>query len=170
MNEEILFEEKQYFRQWWIILLISFINCIFIAGIYTQIIEKKSFGNNPMSDNSLIILTIAILIFSYIFFILNLKTVIKKDGIYIRFFPFHFKYIHYPWEKISLCYIRKYSPLFEYGGWGIRYGFHGKAFNIQGNMGLQLKFTEGRKLLIGTSKPEEMNKVLEALGQLKKEI
>ena len=52
--------------------------------------------------------------------------------------------------------MRKYSPLREFGGWGYRVGPGGKAFNMQGNMGLQLEMMGGEKLLIGTRKPEEL--------------
>lgn len=40
----------------------------------------------------------------------------------------------------------------DYGGWGIRYGRKGKAFNVFGSRGLQLEFTNGKRLLIGSQK------------------
>jgi hypothetical protein len=57
--------------------------------------------------------------------------------------------------------VRKYSPIKEYGGWGFRYGFkNGKAYNISGNMGLQLILKNGDRILIGTQKPEELETYL----------
>jgi hypothetical protein len=41
------------------------------------------------------------------------------------------------------------------------------AYNISGDKGLQLEFTDNKKLLIGTNKPEELNEVLSKIGQLK---
>jgi hypothetical protein len=41
----------------------------------------------------------------------------------------------------------------------------GKAFNVSGNKGLQLEFNDGRKLLIGTSKPEELEAFLLQLNK-----
>jgi hypothetical protein len=38
----------------------------------------------------------------------------------------------------------------EYGGWGIKYGKMGKAYNVSGNRGVQLEFTDGKRLLIGS--------------------
>jgi hypothetical protein len=59
--------------------------------------------------------------------------------------------------------------LTEYGGWGLRLGLFGKgtAFNVSGDIGLQLEFTDDRKLLIGTNKPDELIETLNKIGQLK---
>jgi len=44
-------------------------------------------------------------------------------------------------------YVRQYSALSEYGGWGLRYGIfgNGTAFNISGNKGLKLEFSNNKK-------------------------
>jgi len=52
--------------------------------------------------------------------------------------------------------------------WWLWVGFLGKgrALNISGSQGLQLEFTDHKKLLIGTNKPEELEKVLHEIGRL----
>ncbi len=99
----------------------------------------------------------------------RLDTRIKKDGIYVRFFPFHFKYKHYSWDGLTKSFVRQYSPITEFGGWGLRLGLFGKgtAFNVSGDKGLQLEFTNNNKLLIGTNKPEELSEALNKIGKLK---
>ncbi|MBC8644094.1 hypothetical protein H9W95_08645 [Flavobacterium lindanitolerans] len=69
---------------------------------------------------------------------------------------------------MTKSYVRQYAPIAEYGGWGLRYDFmgKGKALNVSGNKGLQLKFTDNKKLLIGTNKPDELTEILKKLGQL----
>ena len=79
---------------------------------------------------------------------------VRDDGLYIQFFPFSQKLISF--NNIKTCEVRTYSPIKEYGGWGIRYGKKGKAYNISGNKGVQLDFYEGQPLLIGSQKPEEL--------------
>ena len=44
---------------------------------------------------------------------------------------------------IEKYYARTYRPIMEYGGWGIRYGVKGMAYNISGNRGLQLELVWG---------------------------
>ncbi len=169
MDTDILFKEKQKFRQWWMWLILLSVNIFFLYGIYRQVVMGKTFGDNPMSNAALIIVTVLTFGITLLFQAFRLETIIKKDGIYVRFFPFHLRYNHYAWHDLTRCFVRKYSPLREYGGWGIRIGLggKGKAYNVSGNQGLQLEFTTGKRLLIGTNKPEEVTKTLEQINELK---
>jgi hypothetical protein len=62
--------------------------------------------------------------------------------VYVRFFPWRAKLI--PFRDINRCEVRTYRPIREYGGWGIRYGRNGKAYNVSGDRGVQLEFIKGR--------------------------
>jgi hypothetical protein len=170
MNNEILFTESQRFKQWWLWLILLGINGFFIYGLYEQVVAGQQFGNKPMSDTELFITCGLFFLFTILFFNFRLDTEIRSNGIYVRFFPIHFTYKYYPWSKISKLYIRQYSPIIEFGGWGIRLELFGKgkAYNISGDRGLQLIFTDNKKLLIGTNKPDELAQTLDKLGQHKK--
>ena len=153
MNK-ILFQETQRFTQWWLWLLLVVVS----ISIFRPISEAIS--NNQQLDSGqwvgVIILVIVIL-----FILINrLETRIDEKGIYVKFFPAVPKFKFYPWEEISTTVVRKYSPLMEYGGWGLRLGRNGKAYNVKGNKGLQIKFKDGNALLIGTQKSEELERVL----------
>jgi hypothetical protein len=55
-----------------------------------------------------------------------------------------------------------YSPLLNYGGWGIRKG----AYNVSGNKGVQFELYDDERFLIGTQKPEEfINAIHEAINK-----
>jgi hypothetical protein len=66
----------------------------------------------------------------------------------------------------------------EYGGWGYKkkifrigiriFNFkqYNKSMTVSGNTGLQIEFTNGKKLLIVTHKYEEMAETLRKLGKL----
>ena len=167
MDTDLLFYEKQRFHQWWLYLILIGMNGYFIYLFVQQVIFDKAFGEQPISNLSLgisVLVSILITIFLANF---KLEIKIKVDGVYIRFFPFQFSYKHYSWDTISKLYVRKYSPLGEYGGWGYRFGSGGKAFTISGNQGLQIELVNHKKLLIGTQKGEEIESVLNNLGQLK---
>ncbi|GHT05749.1 hypothetical protein AGMMS49525_13370 [Bacteroidia bacterium] len=96
----------------------------------------------------------------------RLETQIKEDGIYVRFFPYQKQYKHLAWEEISKLYVRQYRPLLEYGGWGFNYRGYKKTLTVSGNMGLQIEFTNGKKLLIGTQKPDELTELLNKMGKI----
>ena len=166
MEEEILFSERQRFKQWWLWLILLGVNGLFLFGMFKQVIGGQQFGDKPMSNQGLLIVTGLTIVLSLLFVNFRLETIIRKDGIYVRFFPFHFKFKNYPWNKLTKCYVRQYSPISEYGGWGLRLGLLGKgnAFNVSGDIGLQLEFTDNKKLLIGTNKPEELSEAIKKLN------
>jgi hypothetical protein len=169
MNEEILFTERQRFKQWWLWLILLGVNGLFLFWVFKQVIGGQQFGDKPMSNLGLLTATGLTILLTIAFVNFRLDTVIKKDGVYVRFFPFHLHFRNYPWDKLKKSFVRQYSPISEYGGWGLRVGFFGKgtAFNISGDKGLQLEFTDNKKLLIGTNKPDELTEVLAKIGQLK---
>lgn len=169
MENDILFVERQKFKQWWLWLILLGVNLLVLGGVYQQIIRGQPFGDKPASDSGLVLTAGLVLLFTLFFMNFRLDTQIRKDGIYVRFFPFHFSFRYYSWQRISKAFIRTYNPVTEYGGWGIRFGIFGKgkAFNVSGNQGLQLEFDNSKKLLIGTNKPIELAEALAKIGELK---
>lgn len=140
MDAEILFDEKQRFTQWW---------------IWLSLLLLAAFAIN---DGDLEGITVAVVLL--LFAVIRLETQIKPDGVYVRFFPFHIRYRRFLWEDIERFSVERYSPVFKYGGWGIRLGKNCKAYSVGGRMGLHLHLKNGKLLLIGTRKPDEMQRVL----------
>jgi hypothetical protein len=167
MKEYHRFSETQKFRQWWLWFLFAGIKGVMGFFIVTQVLFGKPFGASAVDNAMLLIGFLFMLILSLLFFIMKLETRISDTGIAVRFYPIQLKFRNYKWEDLDQVYLREYSPLAEYGGWGIRHSFagKGKALNVSGKMGLQLVFKDGKKLLIGTSKPEDLMQVLSVLGR-----
>ena len=155
------FTETQRFRQLWIWALLTGLLVLFIWAFVQQIILGIPWGNNPASDTGLILFCLIPLGIVVLFLIARLETRIDRMGISYRFLPFHRKWRLIEWSTVGRAYIRKYNSIAEFGGWGIRFGLKGgKAYNVSGNHGLQLELKNGKKLLIGTRKPEELSKHL----------
>ncbi|MEJ6979980.1 hypothetical protein WG906_05930 [Pedobacter sp. P351] len=169
MEDEVLFIEQQRFRQIWIWIILLGINIYFIDKTIRQLIMPEQLEGKLMSNTGLIVTTLITLSVTLFIACTRLDTTIKDDGIYVRFFPLHLKFRKYSWDKISQAFVRKYEPISEYGGWGYRLGLFGKgrAFNISGNQGIQLIFTDGAKLLIGTNRPAEAKEALDHISILK---
>ena len=83
----------------------------------------------------------------------KLTVQVNSRVIHVHFTPFLKRDILL--SDIASCQARNYKPLLEYGGWGVRWGPSGKAYNVSGSWGVQLKFTNGKKLLIGSQKAQE---------------
>ena len=60
-------------------------------------------------------------------------------------------------DEIETCSVRTHDALSESGGWGIRWcgGNHG-AFSVSGKRGAELKLRDGRQILIGSQKPDQL--------------
>ncbi|MEG1590925.1 hypothetical protein [Chryseobacterium sp.] len=155
MENKFEFTEKQRFTQWWLWLLLS---AVMIYTIYNFIEERLYFSNLELAL-SFVIPTLVIILF----LVIRLETKIDAQGISVRFFPFQITFRYYPWRNIKKAYVRKYSPLTEYGGWGMRQGLFGKgkAYNVKGDQGLQIILNDEKKVLIGTQKQNELKLYLE---------
>jgi len=143
------FNETQRFSQWWLWLI--------LLGTWGAIVYAI-FREPPKSIIAYFVTGFSAFGLPILFWQMRLSTRITSDGIYVRFVPFHLKEQFYAWDLIESAQVRTYSPLREYGGWGIKYGFNGqgKVYNVSGNQGLQLIFKSGEKLLIGTQKSAEI--------------
>jgi hypothetical protein len=140
-------------------------------GVWSSMVY--SFITAPPQTDAAVFVSFGIgILLPLLFWQMKLTTRITQEGIYVRFFPFHFKEKFFAWDTITSSYVRSYSPLMEYGGWGIKYSFKGNGlvYNTAGNVGLQLYFKEGDPILIGTQKGEEIKQVLVALGHLNESV
>jgi len=104
--------------------------------------------------------TLVLLALDVICIISRMDTVIGANGILVVYKPFLSDSVFIPWTEVDSGYIRKYKPLREYGGWGVRNGKAGKAYNISGKDGLQLILKDGTKLLLGTHHPDQVEKAI----------
>jgi len=159
------FNEIQRFRQWWIYLIIIISIGAWGYAFFTSI--NASEAEKAAPDLYMILTGLIPILLVVLLMVLRLETKIRNDGIYYQFKPLQFKIQHIAPEEIVSFEVRKYNPLTEYGGWGIRAGGkkYGKAYNVSGNMGLQLYLKNGKKLLLGTQKMREIEK---AMGDMMK--
>jgi hypothetical protein len=153
------YNETQRFDQWWLKVLMAI---PLFEALAFMLSDYQSTGK--VSNNAYVVLTLLSLISVFILWGISFTTQIDEMGIRFRFFPFHLKPKTIPWEDIESAAIREYSPLKEYGGWGVRYSFkNGKAYNIKGKTGLQLTLKNGKRILIGTSSVRKLENYLHDL-------
>lgn len=164
---ENYFEEVQKLNRilTWVVCATTFLllGGISLSGIYIQIIKGSPFGNNPMSDEGLILFAIISTAFSIgLFFLFNnltLETKIDKFGIHYRFFPFIRKWRIIYKEDITEWEVKRTTVLRH----GMSLTHRGQAFKMNGDRFLSLVYRNGKKILLGTQKPEEMNEALSNL-------
>lgn len=144
-EEYTFFQEEQAFDQIWLWVLMS----IEMVAILVPIVLAKLPVMAMFIGLGAMALTFAIL------GSLRLRTRMDREGVHYQMRFFHRKERTIPWQEIEQIYVRQYSPILEYGGWGIRYGLKGRAYTVKGTNGIQLVKKDGKRILLGTQKPEE---------------
>ena len=160
------------------VLYLSLLTTVGITayGLHQQLVLDRPWGNHPVSNAHMEIIFAVILVFMgvLIFFMsrLTLVVTINKEGISAEFTPFLMKKKHIAKTEIERYEMRKYRPILEYGGWGFRalgrrYSLRrrkwGIAYNVKGNIGLQLYLKNGNKILIGTQNPTGIERAMKKL-------
>ena len=148
------FREEQRFRQPWL-LAILLLPCVpILYGAYQQLATDRKPGA------ALAVIPAIFVAFLIWFLSLKLVTEVRDEELYIKFVRL------WPACRIPLDQVRRaaaltYSPLFDYGGWGIRCGRKGMAYNVSGNRGVLLDLADGRSVLVGSQRAEELARAIE---------
>lgn len=153
MNGYFYTEEQRFRQPWiWIGIALSLFGLFPLwYGVYQQIVTGIPWGENPTSDEVLLLIAFGMTLLILGIFVLFLKSrlvfSLGSEGLDYRFVPFHWKVHTIRWEDVATADVRTYRPILEYGGWGIRFGPKGKAYNVSGTDGLQLELRNGKRIL-----------------------
>lgn len=152
MNE---FKETQRFNQWWI-WLVGLAPVVIVLSQAAVIV----FGEEKVNTDALVAMGFVLLIVLLSFWwmkLLRLELVINGDYIRVEFKGLIFAKRIIRWGEIETAEVVTYDPLWEYGGWGVKYGLKkGWCYNVSGDKGLLLNLKNGKKFMIGTQKPDEL--------------
>jgi len=141
---------------------------IIAIGVCVGVLFAVIAGREPEAADGLI--RASILVFGILgavtLLLIVTRLTVRVDGahIHVRFFPLLFKR-DIPLTDVARWEARTYQPIVEYGGWGIRTWWgrrNDSAYNMKGNRGVQLVFTNGRRLLIGSQRADELTGAISA--------
>jgi hypothetical protein len=173
MQQQIIFRETQSFTRAWLVLIVpSTVGSavLFMHGMVQQLVYGIPWGDRPMSDRSLVMVSVFCVIIClgslFMFVAGKLITEVRPDGLYIRFFPFHLKY-----HKIDLDRAKEIVALpqgsgREYAGEGIRLGRKGKGYIASGREGVQVIY-EHTRITIGSNNGEGLLEAVHSINTKK---
>ncbi len=143
------FTETQQFRQWWVWLVLGI---CFAAAI---VVLAKAPAPAGLITTAPLLLVFALMWFW------RLDTRYDTEGVHYRVFPL------IGWRTIRWVDMAT-STVTTYGfvGYGIRWNFGEWVYNVAGNQGLRIKTTTGKRILIGTQRPDELRAFLQHLAVL----
>ncbi len=157
----MFFREVQYFRQPWLYLLLAIVILVNLWGVVQQLVLGIPWGNNPASDELLVMIFLASGVMFPLFLLsTHLEVEVEASGISYRFFPFHLKKRTIAWSDITAHSVIVYRPLRDFGGWGIRFGALGKAYTVSGSSGVLVELKNGGRLVFGSRKATELNEAI----------
>lgn len=155
--EATMFREVQPFGKWrFVAILLFIVLTLFLYNIIVII---------PIRSSTIIlgvILTGAMIGAIIIFSMGKLVVETRSNGLYFRYRPFHWSFRNIPWNTIKTYEIQTFSPLWEWGGLGLRIKRKAKAYLVSGNRGVLLQLTDGKHIMIGTQRPEELAEAITA--------
>ena len=151
-----VFQEKQYFRQFWVWAL------TIVSSVLTLIALKFAFPY-PVPQDQMWLFWVGIVsgcssaIGVPLFFLLvYLRTEVRAEGVYYKFVPLQRRFRYIPFDKIKSFRVVQYRPIADYGGWGIRRGREGRAYNVSEDMGILFELPNEETFLLGSRTPYDL--------------
>jgi hypothetical protein len=137
-----------------------FLIAFFAYAMIRQLVLGEPFGDAPMSNRFLAVFGSAYIMLGvflvWLYFSGKLITEVRSEGLFVRFYPFHRRARHVRFGDIEKCEVLTYRPIRDFGGWGIRAGRMGRAYNVSGNRGAYLTMKSGRRLLVGSQRADTL--------------
>ena len=146
-------ESQRFYHNRWAVL--PALVALGLCGASVSTAMSEGFAGPPLFIAGVLALVASVLFFG------ELRTEVRDDGLHAHLFPLTRRH-HFPFAEIASCEARTYRPIREYGGWGVRWGRSGKAYNVYGNRGIQLQLADGQRLLIGSQEPETLAAIINA--------
>ncbi len=151
------YQEQQSFRYTWGYWLCFAICSLLVFGCWQQFITQQPFGNKPAPDLLLLLLSLLMLSLLATLHFSSLQLHLNHETLKVRFLPFFRTWRIHKWQDIQSVNVVVYSPIADFGGWGIRGNKSHRCYNVIGNQGLRVKFKTGHTLLIGTQQAAKLN-------------
>jgi hypothetical protein len=154
--------ETQWMRHvWWIILVVGLVAATSWLSFVQQIVLGRPFGSNPGPDGSVWLLWLGFgIAFPLFFWAMRLTVEVSPEALRIRYIPLLRRSI--PLDAIRRVEARRYNPLLEYGGWGIRGWRRGRMiYSVSGTQCVELELHDGTFLAVGSTRAEELAAAIE---------
>ncbi|MGH2473364.1 MAG: hypothetical protein ACRDG6_13420 [Candidatus Limnocylindria bacterium] len=149
------YHEEQHFHG-------ALMGLLLVAMIFVVVVTVVAvFFSRPGDALLLAIAPVVVVLVASLISLSHLDVDVTDQGVSIAF-----RYLwptrRIPFAEIVGVEVRRYNPLLEYGGWGVRLGPKGWAYMTSGNEGVQLRLRKGLPVLIGSMRPRELEAAIRA--------
>ncbi len=159
-----LFHEEQRIAQR-LLLTVLVVDTLVIWGIiafalYREVALGQRWAHlsmlSPLALTAIGIAFLVPLVLLILMMQLRVVTEVHTDGLTIRLLPFNRRPYTIALTQVSNMERTTFDAMREYGGWGVRGTDADRAVIGAGNQGVRLTFHDGRRLLIGSRRPDEL--------------
>jgi hypothetical protein len=112
-----------------------------------------------------LIVTAAMMFFPYG----GMQVAVTRRDITVRFGIIGSRVLRLKTDEIESVELAEFSPIADFGGYGIRRNKEIWAYYMRGSRGIKLTTTEGKKYIIGSDRPEELYAVAQAVVSVQQE-
>lgn len=156
MSDDERFREVQAVSHWWVRAIVFAITAIAWWAFLQQIVLGRPWGTNPGPDWVIWAVFVGAGVLLPAFLLgTRLVTVVTGDALRL-----HYRFLKrrvIPLSGIESAASTLYHPILEFGGWGIRWApGRGWVWSAVGNRGVRLELAGGKRLLVGTQRPEDL--------------
>ncbi|MBN1690402.1 MAG: hypothetical protein JW901_05220 [Dehalococcoidia bacterium] len=89
------------------------------------------------------------------------RTQVTRDTVTVRMGLLGIRLLQLKTADITGVEVHSFSPLQDFGGYGIRFNSEIRAFYLQGDRGVKITVSDGKKYLIGSDRPEHLAAVID---------
>lgn len=153
-----LFEEEQHFRQAWLWGLVLVVSALVLTGAVVILMRAP---RQAPATAAMLTGAVAVLLLVGALWLAYLRVRVTPAEIQVRFVPF-FVDRHIALQELAGYAVLRYNPLLA--GYGIHFSSYGLVYNVSGREGVQLRLSNGKRVLIGTQRPQEFCAALAQAG------
>ncbi|MDD5339605.1 MAG: DUF1648 domain-containing protein [Dehalococcoidales bacterium] len=95
----------------------------------------------------------------------GLRVSVTKELITVKFGMLGSGILKLKTDEIDSLELKEFSPMADFGGYGIRFNGKVTAYYLRGSRGVLFTTTKGKQYLIGSDRPEELYAVAQAVRQ-----
>ena len=146
-----LFREEQRFSQPWLWAIVVVAAVAAWIGLAAVVLDSDDGAGWPVA----IVLLLVAVGLPLLFALGRLTVEVLADRVEIRYRPFIARTLRL--DEVVAAESVTYRPLRDYGGWGIKGWSRRKiAYNVRGDRGALLTLADGRTVLIGSQRADEL--------------
>ena len=159
----VLFTEYQRFNRWWHWVIMAGVTIVPLAVVGFMFIRFQRV--RILFWPAVLVGLVPAATMALVYFV-RMSTTLRTDQLTVHFFPFR--------RRIPLAQIESFEALkyhwMDLGGWGARWNGDYWSFTVHGDWAIRLRLREGRRLVIGTQRIDELTSALESLGVARSDI